>query len=75
MSEQQNITVTIQRTSKLLKFNKLVSWFFIILGIILILSNAGENRDEHSIAWGCLSALYGFGYLTVTRVRIWWDHK
>lgn len=75
MDEQQNVTVTTQLTSKRLKFHKLVSWFFIALGMILILEGTGEDQDKHSIAWGCLFALYGFGHLAVTRVRIWWNHK
>lgn len=69
--EQQ--TVTTQLTSKRLKFHKLVSWACITIGAILILTGASDSK--HSIAWGCLSALYGFGHLAVTRVRIWWNHK
>lgn len=75
MDEQQNITVTTQLTSKRLKFHKLVSWAFIAVGMILILIGTGEEQDNHSITWGSLLTLYGFGHLAVTRIRIWWNHK
>jgi hypothetical protein len=65
--------VTTQLTSKRLKFNKLVSWACITIGAILILTGAGDSK--HSVAWGSLICLYGFGHLTVTRIRVWWNHK
>jgi len=66
---------TIELTSKHLKFHKLLSWVFILLGLISIVSGSGEARDESIIAWGCLSGILGFVWLVVTRIRIWWNHS
>lgn len=66
---------TIQLTSKQLKGHLIISYIFIIVGILLIITNAGTNHDSSSIGWGALSTLIGFGWLAVTRIRIWWDHK
>ena len=72
---KEEVVVTTQLTGKRLKLNKLIAWTFIAVGLILILMGTGETQDKHSIAWGSLLALYGFGHLAVTRVRIWWNHK
>jgi hypothetical protein len=71
MSNEEEKVITTQLTGKRLKFNKLVAYAFISIGAILIL--IGDT--EHSRVWGSLFALYGFGHLTVTRIRIWWNHK
>ena len=68
-------TVTTQLTSKRLKFNTMVAWIIILVGLLLILVNSGDNPDKHGVAWGSLISLYGFGHLTVTRIRVWWNHK
>jgi hypothetical protein len=72
MSNEENTVITTQLTSKRLKFNKLVSYTFITIGLMLVLFGAD---NKHSVAWGSLFTLYGFGHLTVTRIRIWWNHK
>lgn len=66
---------TIQLTSKKLKGQLIISYIFIIVGILLIITNAGANHDSSSIGWGAFSTLIGFGWLAVTRIRIWWNHK
>ena len=66
---------TIQLTSKKLKFHKVISYFLITLGILMILMNSGDNHDKHGLLWGSIWALIGFAWLIVTRVRIWWNHK
>jgi hypothetical protein len=71
MNNEDNITVTTQLTAKRLKFNKLVAYSFITIGLVLLV--LGET--EHSKVWGSLFSLYGFAHLTVTRIRIWWNHK
>jgi len=72
MSEEENTVITTQLTSKRLKFNKLVSYTFIAIGLMLIVFG---TDNKHSVTWGSLFTLYGFGHLTVTRIRIWWNHK
>lgn len=67
-------TTTIQLTHKNLKANKLIAYVFICIGIIMLLIGANTNSD-HNTVWGSLVALYGFGHLFVTRIRIWWNHK
>lgn len=66
---------TIQLTGKRLKFHMMVSYFLIILGLFTIMLNSGPKHDDVNLAWGCISALLGFIWLGVTRVRIWWNHK
>lgn len=63
---------TIQKTGKRLKFHHAVSKSMIALGVLMILFGSDEN---HTIVWGCLLGLFGFGYLGITRMRIWWNHK
>lgn len=75
MTSKENINVTTQLTSKRLKFNFLVAWIFIFIGIILIVSGSGEDQDKHDVVWGSLLSLYGFAHLVVTRIRVWWNHK
>ena len=72
MKESNQVT-TIQLTSKHLKLHKMISWVFILLGILLIVSNSGGN--EGNIAIGALCSLFGFVLLGITRFRIWWNHK
>lgn len=70
-----NQVITTQLTSKRLKFNKAIAYFCISLGVIMVLANGGDPESTHALGWGSLITLYGFGHLTVTRVRIWWNHK
>ena len=65
-------TYTIQKTGKNLKLHSIIAKMLIALGIILILSG---NEDDHRIVWGCLSSLFGFAYLAITRIRVWWNHE
>ncbi len=63
---------TIQETGKGLKLHYVISKFFIFMGCIMLMFS---NQDKHTIVWGSLFALFGFAYLIITRIRIWWNHK
>ena len=68
-------TVTIQLTAKNLKAHKVVSGTMILIGLIIVVASSGEAPNSSGLVWGCLMSLFGFGYLAVTRIRIWWNHK
>jgi len=70
-----NTTVTTQLTGKRLKLNKVIAYSLFVLGVLMILVHDGDSPDNHMLVWGCLISLYGLGHLTVTRIRIWWNHK
>lgn len=73
MKESNEVT-TIQLTSKNLKLHKLVSWVFILLGLLLIVANS-DGAEKSNIVIGTLLSLGGFIFLGITRARIWWNHK
>jgi len=61
------IYVTTQLTSKPLKAHSLISYLFILIGIVMIFNGLqGE---------GALLAMVGIVWQAVTRFRIWWNHK
>ena len=63
----KSIYVTTQLTSKPLKAHSLISNLIILIGIIMIFNGLqGE---------GALLAMVGIVWQTITRFRIWWNHK
>lgn len=70
-----NKVVTIQLTSKYLKSHLVISWIFILVGLLLIITGSGPDKGNDGIVWGSLISLFGFLFLGITRVRIWWNHK
>ncbi len=63
---------TVQKTGKRLKLHYAIAKFLIVMGGLMLIF---ANQDKHTLVWGCLFALGGFGYLGITRIRIWWNHK
>ena len=70
-----NKVVTTQLTSKYLKGHLVMSWIFILFGLLLIVIESGSDKDPDLVVWGSLISLFGFSFLGITRVRIWWNHK
>lgn len=73
--DNEEKVITIQKTSKRLKLNSFLAKGFTVIGLIMIFAGASGDKDNHTILWGCLIALFGAVYLGITRVRIWWNHK
>lgn len=72
------ITVVTELTSKRLKRQTLLSAATIVIGFIVIMSGAGQasaNGAASNSMIGSLLILGGIVWLTVTRIRIWWNHK
>lgn len=72
MNSQQYVTT--QRTAKKFKFQSLISLLLIVVGVIMAINAGGPEGNEQNLVWGCLIALFGFGWRIVNRVRIWWNH-
>lgn len=72
MKSQQYITT--QRTAKTFKLQSLLSGLLIFIGVIMALQVDPNSTDSTVVVWGCLLALFGFGWRIVNRVRVWWNH-
>lgn len=67
--------VTTQRTAKTFKLQSVLSALLIMVGVLMALTAGGPEGDQSTLVWGCLLALFGFGWRIVNRVRIWWNHE
>jgi len=66
--------VTTQRTAKTFKLQSVLSALLIMVGVIMALQVDPNSTDSSVVVWGCLLALFGFGWRIVNRVRVWWNH-
>jgi len=71
--------VTIEKTKKSLKLQKLLSFVSIVLGITLVfagMNSAGPESKEPSslLMTGSLLFVLGLAWWIITRMRIWWNH-
>lgn len=66
--------VTTQLTAKKFKLQSLLSALMILIGVSMVIHGSGPEGSESTVVWGCLIALFGFGWRIVNRVRIWWNH-
>lgn len=73
MKSQQYVTT--QRTAKTFKLQSLLSALCILIGVSMAISGSGAEGSESTVVWGCLLALFGFGWRIINRVRIWWNHE
>jgi DNA-directed RNA polymerase subunit M/transcription elongation factor TFIIS len=69
--KRESSVVTIQRTSKPLKAQKLMAIGAMCLGLLVAM--AGE-KSSVALAVGGILLVGGLVWLIVTRVRIWWHH-
>jgi uncharacterized membrane protein YvbJ len=86
MSPDRKPVVTIQRTSKRLKMQSMISGLAVLIGFIWlgVLSNETKtNGSEGSLTKVPLDALvypiliifFGIFWFLITRIRIWWHHE
>ncbi|MFV8816677.1 hypothetical protein [Haliea sp. E17] len=65
---------TVQETSKKFKLQSLISVSLFLLGVFILMLNAGP-QDPKMAAAGSWSLLIGVIWYCVNRFRIWWHHK
>lgn len=75
MNDEQK-TILVERTSKRLKMQTLLSILTLLAGIVLTLLGAtAENASPVILTAGVVGILCGLVWLAVTKCRVWWNHQ
>lgn len=65
---------TIEQTSKRLKKQMIFAILFMMFGVIIALSSAGNN-SLGGTAFGTMLSIAGIIWLITVKAKIWWHHK
>jgi len=70
------MTITTQRTSKVLKAQLFISLFLMIFGGFSWFLPYGDALDDtEGLSWSATLLILGAVWYVVTKIGIWWQHE